>query len=181
MQEKGITASGRGESTVNTASSFGKTAIRDYWDVSIALASTGSLLFREMKGNKRIVPGSSSSNLKLITVVGALLCLSVVLLYYMDYGLMRLAVVMLKIDLFAFGGGFASLSLMLHQVVSVEGWLDNRTFMDGIALGQITPGPIINTATFVGYALHGFSGALREHHSDFYAFFFDCPFNRANF
>jgi chromate transporter len=67
---------------------------------------------------------------------------------------------MLKIDLFAFGGGFASLPLMLQQVVHVQGWMDERTFMDGIALGQVTPGPIVITATFVGYLLHGLPGAV---------------------
>jgi len=39
-------------------------------------------------------------------------------------------------------------------------WLDGKTFMDGIALGQVTPGPIIITATFVGYLVRGFPGAL---------------------
>ena len=67
---------------------------------------------------------------------------------------------MMKIDLFAFGGGFASLPLMLHEIVEVRKWMDNTTFMNGIALGQITPGPIVITSTFVGYLISGPIGAL---------------------
>lgn len=93
-----------------------------------------------------------------------LLLLSIVvwftMLYFTDPGLFRLAAIMFRIDLFAFGGGFASLPLMLHEVVSVNGWMERKTFMDGIALGQVTPGPIIITATFVGYLFMGLSGAI---------------------
>ena len=67
---------------------------------------------------------------------------------------------MSKIDLMAFGGGFASVPLMYHEIVSVRGWIDNAVFLDGIALGQITPGPIVITATFIGYLVYGLIGGL---------------------
>ena len=50
--------------------------------------------------------------------------------------------------------------LMLHEIVDIRKWLDSKTFMDGIALGQVTPGPIVITATFVGYIMYGFAGAF---------------------
>ncbi|HLE18717.1 MAG TPA: chromate transporter, partial [Syntrophales bacterium] len=43
---------------------------------------------------------------------------------------------------------------------NVRGWMDSKTFMDGIALGQVTPGPIVITSTFVGYIFHGLPGAI---------------------
>jgi chromate transporter len=67
---------------------------------------------------------------------------------------------MSKIDLLAFGGGFASVPLMFHEVVEARSWMDGSTFLDGIVLGQFTPGPIVITATFVGYLVNGLLGAL---------------------
>ena len=67
---------------------------------------------------------------------------------------------MLRIDLFAFGGGQASLPLLFHEVVQARGWLDPQTFLDGIALGQVTPGPIVISATFIGYLLQGPAGGV---------------------
>ena len=81
-------------------------------------------------------------------------------LYLVDAQLFDLAALMVKVDIFAMGGGFASLPLMHHEMVELRGWFDGRTFMDGIALGQVTPGPIVITATFAGYLLHGFLGAV---------------------
>ena len=73
--------------------------------------------------------------------------------------LVDLALLMVKIDLFAFGGGYVSVPIMLHEVVEVRGWLTQAQFMDGIALGQVTPGPMVMTGVFVGYAVHGLPGA----------------------
>ncbi len=81
-------------------------------------------------------------------------------LFFLDRQLFDLSAMMVKIDLFAFGGGFASVPLMLHEVVAKQQWMDSKTFMDGIALGQVTPGPIVITATFVGYLIAGLAGAL---------------------
>ncbi len=75
-------------------------------------------------------------------------------------GLLDMALMMIKIDFFAFGGGYVSLPLMLHEVVQARGLMAETTFMDGIALGQVTPGPIVMSAAFVGYAVSGFTGAL---------------------
>ncbi len=74
--------------------------------------------------------------------------------------LFDMAVMMIRIDLFAFGGGFASVPLMFHEFVEVQSFMDSSTLMNGIALGQITPEPIVITATFIGYILYGMVGSV---------------------
>jgi len=81
-------------------------------------------------------------------------------LFLLKWQLGELATMMLRIDLFAFGGGFASVPLLFNEVVRVRQWLDAPTLLDGIVLGQVTPGPIVITATFVGYLVRGTIGAV---------------------
>ena len=83
-----------------------------------------------------------------------------ILLFCISRPFSHLAALMSKVDLLAFGGGYSSVPLMFHEVVNVNGWIDARTFMDGIVLGQVTPGPIVITATFVGYWLYGLPGSI---------------------
>lgn len=83
-----------------------------------------------------------------------------VLLYLLRLDLFTLAATMARIDLFAFGGGYAALPLMFHEVVESHSWMDSATFINGLALGQVTPGPIVITATFVGFLTYGFWGGV---------------------
>ena len=73
---------------------------------------------------------------------------------------LKLFYVFFKVGLFSFGGGYAILPLMQHEVVDVNKWISFKEFMDIVAVSQITPGPIsINLATHVGYRIGGILGS----------------------
>lgn len=64
------------------------------------------------------------------------------------------------IGMFTIGGGYAMLSLIQNEVVTVHGWIDDTMFTDIVAISQMTPGPIgINSATYIGYSVLQNSGA----------------------
>jgi chromate transporter len=167
----------------NATISFGRSSIRDWRDVLItagaaalllsrgspivgiiAAAGLGLLLYRQAGLEQAQPPRAETAGTSRRPWPALALCLLVLgglaVLWVLDRRLCELAALMLKVDVFAFGGGFASLPLMLHEIVDARHWLDTRTFVDGIVLGQITPGPIVITATFVGYQVAGFVGAL---------------------
>jgi chromate transporter len=164
----------------NATYSFGKSTFKGYKDVLLALAAAvlfglganpflvimgaaaaGNVFWRR-EGNNSVsaVITVGKRYIKQLSLLFMMLFAGLLALYLTDLRLFNLAVLMMRIDLFAFGGGFASVPLMMHEVVDARGWLDSRTFMDGIALGQITPGPIVITSTFMGYLTHGIAGAF---------------------
>ncbi len=66
-----------------------------------------------------------------------------------------------QIGLFSIGGGYAAMPLIQNQVVDLHGWLTMTQFADIMTIAEMTPGPIaINSATFVGIQVAGFSGAI---------------------
>jgi chromate transporter len=165
----------------NATYSFGKNTFKDFEAVVVAISASallwaglspfllilgaalvGIVFFKDTNGmplpeQEREKGGHFAKHFLLLLV---LVFTGLFALYFIDTKIFNLATLMMKIDLFAFGGGFASLPLMLHEIVDVRHWMDNNTFMNGIALGQVTPGPIVITSTFVGYLISGTAGAF---------------------
>jgi chromate transporter len=75
-------------------------------------------------------------------------------------GLWEVGTFFLKVGAFTFGGGITVLAFVENQVVTQLQWLTPQEFLDGLALGQLTPGPILMLAAYVGYKLAGISGAV---------------------
>ena len=75
-------------------------------------------------------------------------------------GLLALAWVALKVGALSYGGGFVIVPLMQHDAVTTYHWMTGAQFLNAVALGQVTPGPVVQTVAVVGYAAHGVGGGL---------------------
>jgi chromate transporter len=161
--------------------SFGRTTVKGWEDAVVGLAAAayiafggnpvvgiaagavvGTILYRRVRAGGAAGPQEGSvlrftTRPVLLIALVALVGLAALLL--VNRRLFDLFALILRVDALAFGGGFASVPVMLHEVVGVRHWMSTRVFMDGIAMGQVTPGPIVITATFVGYQVAGLVGA----------------------
>jgi chromate transporter len=165
----------------NAALSFGKNTLKDWKAFAIAgiaaglfglsanpifviiLAAVMGLVLIKPKQTNSNQPASFAQNptyTKPLLLILSVSAIGFLLLFIFNRTLFNLAILMFRIDLFAFGGGFASVPLMFHEIVEVRNWIDGQTFMNGIVLGQVTPGPIVITATFIGYLLGGLFGGV---------------------
>jgi chromate transporter len=169
---------------LNACLTFGKNVLTDWKTVAIALLSFFAFFFRwnlllifvlaaaagfllRLKHTPTGATPSGGNHLEgargkehlLVAGVAAVVCLLVGLSYFVDNRIATLSLNLAKIGAIAFGGMFTGIPLMQYELVDRLGLLSTKEFIDGIALGQVTPGPILITATFVGYKVANFLGA----------------------
>ncbi|WP_243358139.1 chromate efflux transporter [Fundidesulfovibrio terrae] len=97
--------------------------------------------------------------LRLAVCTGLAILAGLGALYLADRMLFQLAVSMIKVDMLSFGG-FGIFPVMFAEVVEHRHWIDGSTFIEGMALAQVTPGPTMLASAFVGYVLRGVAGAV---------------------
>ena len=97
-----------------------------------------------------------------IIVAGILLTLFYIFINNVEYDSINFDLIRVfsNISLTLFGGGYVFIPVLDKIIVNEIGWLNSQQFIDCIAMGQITPGPILISATFVGYKMNGIIGAL---------------------
>jgi len=73
-----------------------------------------------------------------------------------------------KIGAVVFGSGYVLVAYLDGELVQQLGWLTRAELLDAIAIGQFTPGPVLSTATFIGFQINGWQGALAATTEYFY-------------
>ena len=166
---------------------IGKSAVTDLQGLGIALAAVGIMLYRAnifalllfaalagmmvyYHSLKRQNAAASKENvqpnervmgipIRQLMVLAAVLA-AIVFAASEQPVLLRLGSVFFRMGALLFGGGFSMIPFIQQEVVTHYHWLTLDEFVVGIALGQVTPGPILITATFVGYKVAGVIGAV---------------------
>jgi chromate transporter len=168
---------------LSTAFNMGKKSLKGITQVSILLVVLmanffvqgiwvylGSFLFGAIVGlfllNEEATPASEEMKFKAswrqVGVLGVLVF--VVIFSFIEINFTNVSLNLIKafsgVSLTLFGGGYVMIPALQELVVAKYHWLNQKEFIDAITLGQITPGPILISATFIGYKVSGIAGAV---------------------
>jgi chromate transporter len=183
---------------LNTCITFGRSILKDWkvvlisvlslfgfflrWNILLifVLAAVAALLLQPKGSQAKNAPvdaglrqeGGMEKEHRFLCLLAAFICVVFGVCYLIDSKITYLSLSLSKIGALAFGGGFTTIPMIQYEVVDRFNWLSTKEFLDGIALGQVTPGPILITATFIGYKVSGFLGASMATFGIFFPSFF---------
>lgn len=161
---------------------LGRTAIKDRTDIAITLAAALAVAFTPAGiVTVLLLAGSLAVALHHAPAKGAIAAVLLLALAALEHwlrptglpeaaltqagaaqvpALWEIAAFFFKVGAFTFGGALSMVALVQEHVVNHAGWLTSREFLDGLALGQLTPGPTLMIAAYVGYKAAGVAGAV---------------------
>jgi chromate transporter len=125
----------------------------------ILLLFGGALFVMLVRNRRRLLPGRTLAVMPL-SLLALPSLLAVAESAGEPYSGRQLFLSFVKIGSVLYGSGYVLLAFLQNEFVERLGWLTDEQLLDAVAVGQFTPGPLFTTATFVGYVVGGFSGAL---------------------
>ena len=120
----------------------------------------GGLLVMLVENRARFKPGRNAAFLALPSALSSSNALRLIALAVAPFSLGVLFLTFLKIGAVLYGSGYVLLAFLHADFVVRLGWLTEQQLIDAVAIGQLTPGPVFTTATFIGYLLGGLPGGL---------------------